>query len=594
MYVIDVIPFSKGAPAGSLSYRSVEALSEGTLVSAPLRKRRVRGLVVGSIDVREAKASLKTANFALSGDVEVVGTLPTPIIEAVRATALYHATSLGAAFSQLLESVLTDDLPPELSSGSGFVRANSEGRRDVRIEAYRASASKTTGATLLVVPTLAEAATFKEALKDLKPLVLSSAVPRAKRIEAFKKAEESTGLIIATPAFSYVPIRSLTGIIVERASAGTYRFPKRPYLHTVHALEALAQARQISYTLGDFPLPIEYRENVSLSSDGLGTLNVFDAKEASEEQGAVFQAVPETLRTVIKETLIEGGHVAVLAARRGYAPAVVCRTCGASVRDAQGRGLSLATEDGVRIFRSSDGSVVQEADAVCDVCGSWNLMPLGVGVERVEEELKETFPDAHIIRFDTDTIRTSAQARKAIAEFEPGSILVGTEVLLPWLPDIELACIASADSLLALPFWRSRERFLRLLLTLRDRAKHTIVSTRRMDDVALESARDPEHGTFFEEEGGLRKILGYPPFGTLISVASVGTRTQLDALHEEIQRIAESTTFTRLPDRNLGDHRYRGSWVLCLAKGAWPNTALSLRLAALPLYIRVLLDPDSI
>ncbi|MBU2220388.1 hypothetical protein KKD81_00440, partial [Patescibacteria group bacterium] len=67
MYVIDVIPFAAGAPAGALSYRSKDFLETGTLVGVPLRKKRVRGIVVSCSSVQEAKAQIKKADFSLSG-----------------------------------------------------------------------------------------------------------------------------------------------------------------------------------------------------------------------------------------------------------------------------------------------------------------------------------------------------------------------------------------------------------------------------------------------------------------------------------------------------------------------------------------------
>lgn len=595
MYVIDVIPFSKGVPPGALSYRSAKQLLPGALVSVPLRKKRVRGIVVSVAEVRDAKAELKRASFSLSGDLKELGTLPSELIEALRDTALYQGASLGAVLSQLLEGMLPEEVPTSFVPGTGYVRTGVEKPYEARVADYRKRIEATVGATLLVAPTLIEAARFKEAFKSLKPLVLSSALTPAKREAALMAARDAVGLVIATPAFSFVPIQHLGQIILDRVSAGTYRFQKRPYTSMVPALECLARARSLPLVLGDFPLPLEYREEGILSSEGLGSMRILDAKQEEEKQGTVFKAVPEPMREEIAKVLTKKGRVAVFAARRGYAPAVVCRTCGASVKDARGRALTLATEKGERVLRSNDGTTLKDADAVCDVCGSWNLLPLGIGVERVVEELSEAFPETTIVRFDTDTIRTPAQARKAVLRMEElGTISVGTEFMLPWLAyGIDLACVASADSLLALPFWRSRERFLRLLLSLREHAKETLVATRRMDETALLAADDLEHETFFEEETGLRTILGYPPFGTLIALACVGTGAQLEAAQTHIKELS-SYPLSQSSDRPALKGRLTRTWVLSLPNGAWPDSVLSQKLAALPLSIRVLIDPDSL
>ncbi|MBU2220742.1 hypothetical protein KKD81_02270, partial [Patescibacteria group bacterium] len=234
----------------------------------------------------------------------------------------------------------------------------------------------------------------------------------------------------------------------------------------------------------------------------------------------------------------------------------------------------------------------------CDLCGSWNLLPLGIGVERVCEELTALFPDAPLVRFDTDSIRTPAMARKAVEAFEvPGSIAVGTEFMLPWLSSaspLQLAVVASADSLLALPFWRSRERFLRILLTLREKAEKTIVATRRMDDSALHAAEHPEEESFFEEEAALRRALGYPPYGTLLTVSSTGSRDQLEKAATRITEIAGANSLHSLPEKGLVPRGFMRTWVVQLPEGVWPEATLSRALSGLPPSFRVLIDPDSL
>jgi len=598
MHVIEVIPFSKGAPPGSLSYRHKDALPAGTLVEVPLRKKRVRGVVTGSTDVLEAKASLKRADFILSGSVEEIGTLPGELVAAARQAALYHAAPLGAVLAQLLESADPDALPAHLFPGSSYGLETVEAPYQARMARYRTrigDALAEEKAVLLVVPTLAECARFKEALKDLSPLVLSGALPAKRREAALARAAAHKGLVIATPAFAFVAMERLGLVILERASAGGYRLPKRPYLDMVRALMILCEVRLLPFALGDYPLPMEYRSRPDAALSGtesLGPLSVLDAKAEEEKQGATYKAVPDPLRKELARVLAEGGRAAVLAVRRGFSPAVVCRDCGNAVRDSRGHSLSLATVKGGRALRSSDGTILRDADAVCDVCGSWNLLPLGAGVERVHEELQEAFPGATLVRFDTDAVRTPAQARSAAKLLsEPGTIAVGTEFLLPWLdPErpLDFACIASADTLLALPFWRSRERFVRLALTLRERAGRVTVATRRMDDAAVRAAEDPCDPAFFEEEAMLRKALGYPPFSTLIAVRAEGAPQWLSKAGEAVRSafagraVAERT------------HQNARTWIASLPQGSWPDPELSSRLAALPLPARVLIDPDSL
>lgn len=623
MYVLEVIPLSRTAPPAPLSYRSTAKHPPGTLVSIPLRKKTMPGLVVDCVPVHEAKYALKSASFSLSKSADVIrGTLPDAIIKAAGAIATYHATTIGAVLSALLLPVLSEEIPEKFTRGTIGPDSSEESFDQTidRIEApfitrrarYETYLNTGTGVTLLVVPTQAEADDWADQLKAHRPLVLSGKLTAKRREAALAEAcspafssSFSTRLIITTPGFVWTPIISLERIIIERMSAGSYTLPKRPYLDLRYALTELARARGIALAYGDYPLPLEYRPqpDAPLSETAPGTIEILDtrkpkdaplsAKGESEIAKKAWQAVPDILRKEIKECVDTGGRIAVLAVRRGYAPTVVCEDCGTGVADEYGRALSLATIKGVRVFRSSDGKVVESTEAFCKVCGGWNLKPLGIGIDLVEEELKAAFPDARIVPISED-IRKNASLKKIRADIAaPGTIIIGTELMLPCLsPDarVELGIIVSADSLLALPFWRSRERFVRIGRMLAERSERTIVATRRPEDAALSALSDS--GEFWKEETGLRKILSYPPFGTLIVFHTEGTAAKNTEARESIRSACLPFVPHELPDRSISATTFHTSLVLQLKDGVWPDRALSERLARLSPQIRIHIDSE--
>ncbi len=604
MFVLDVIPFSRSGIIGSLTYRSRENLQPGTLVEVSLRRARVRGIVVGSSGVLEAKALLKSASFLLrSSDVVQVGILAPELVTTAQAVAEYHATQLGSVLATLFAETLPKNLASDMSPGSGFRTEHVEAplaRRFIEYHKIIEQGARESRTTLLVAPTLAEVERYSRLFREYKPTVLSGAKNGARREAAIEEACAAPTLVITTPSFSFVPITHMHALIVERPSAGTYQLQKRPALDMLVALRLLAQARGTTLALGDYPLPLEYRAEPSqgLPESSLGTIAILDSKKKEDEKDtSAWQAVPAPMLQALAATLEAGGRAAVLAVRRGYAPAVVCRDCGTTVRDAQGRGLSLSIEGGVRVLRSADGTSIRGASMLCDLCGSWNLLPLGVGIERVVEELAEAFPETPLIRFDTDTIKTPTAARKAIEALqEPGTLTVGTEFLLPWLPtdkQLDLATVPSADSLLALPFWKARERLVRIGLTLRERALHTLINTRRADDLAFAALAEPSSADFFTEETGLRKALGYPPFSTLISFEAQGAPERLEAAFAAIAKAATPHTLTILPDRLLRGGQAKRSGVMRLSQGTWPDAELVRAFRTLPPAIRIRIDPES-
>ncbi|HWH07346.1 MAG TPA: hypothetical protein VNU47_02400 [Candidatus Paceibacterota bacterium] len=605
MYVVDVIALSPTSPSAPLSYRSKERLKAGTVVQMTLRKTPVFGIVVAATEIKDAKAMLKQASFALAKSItHTAGMLPGALMHAAERIADAHAVSLGSVLHALLSDSLKGSIPRVLPAGPGFTCKTYEYPRDTRLRKYRTRIEANTEqkrATLLIVPTTAELNELKAAFKEFSPIVLSGEVKPDKREDAIRACEDARSLILATPAFSFIAIRALGEIIIERPSAGTYRMPRRPHLDWITALKILAEERAVVFTLGDYPLPLEHRPKPEavLSQAPPGTAEAIDVR-ALRAQGEVWRAVPDALAKEIQSVLKEHKRVLVLAARKGYAPSIACRDCGTTLKSEFGTTYSLATVNGVRVLRTADGRTLASPETVCPNCGSWNLQPLGVGIERVMEELKEAFPDEHLARFDSDTVKTDTAARKAMKLYrEKRGILVATETVLPWLgtfdepDDIALAVVASMDSLLSLPFWRARERFARIGLMLRTYAARVLIGTRLPDDAALSAILDPEHTGFFEEEASLRKILAYPPYGTIIAIQVEGTRKRL--LEAKIAVLSAVLPFAPvpLPERMLEKNLFRLTLLLPLPEGAWPEKSLSQKLQALPPYARVLVDPES-
>ena len=620
MYVVDVIPFSRTAPAGTLSYRSRNALPEGTIVEVSLRRRIVQGLVVSCQSVAEAKATLKNAAFMLTKTVpQASGTLPDSLRVAAGRIAQLHASTLGSALASLFGEHIRSDISladtEKMQNGAGFSTNPVEMPLAQRAAAYRTILKNNDAkelATLLVVPTIAETEYWKQELKEYSPLILSGALTGKRREAALHAAVSTAKLVIATPSFSWTPILSLGAVIIERMGAGSYRSPKRPYLDFRIALIELARERALPITYGDYPLPLEYRSAIDAPlAASPSTVTILDLRREKAEEpkpGTIvpdftpepWAAVPLKMREAIEKSISTGGRTLVLAVRKGYAPSVICRDCGTARTDEFGNVLTF-TKEGPhgRAFRSVDGRIFEDLKALCVTCSSWNLMPLGVGVERVEEELRAAFPDANIIRFEGDTVRSLAMAKKALdSAQEPGSIIVGTEGALPWLLAAQAhpfsrAVVASADSLLSLPFWRSRERFVRLGLLLSCMADSVLIGTRLPEDTAADAIAHPQTAGFFAEESGLRKALGYPPFGTLIALQAEATRTQLDTLDAAIRAAIGTHPFSILPDRALTRTQLRRSYVLRLPQGFWPDQKLSEQLRSLPPSIRILIDPEA-
>ncbi len=318
--------------------------------------------------------------------------------------------------------------------------------------------------------------------------------------------------------------------------------------------------------------------------------------EAQEQEA--WSVLPPQIRERIQHELDTGGMVVLLAARRGYAPSVVCRDCGQAQVDDRGVPLTFTTARG-RKFVTSDGISEVPAERPCTRCESWNLLPLGIGIERVAEEVAQLFPNTGHLLVASESLATARMQRQVrVAAREPGTIIIGTEALVPLLQDLQLVVqpfgvIVSADSLLALPFWRSRERFVRLVYAFAGVCRTVLLSTRRSEDTAVQSLSvTPE--AFWEEETSLRRLLSYPPFGTLITLSVEGTSIHVEGAITKLLEAFSAYTPAALPCRVLSPTRIRRTVVLHVADGMWPDAVLAAHIRTLPPGIRVRIDPESL
>ena len=606
MFVIDVIPLSSSAPLGFLSYRVANKLGLGSLVEVPLRRQQVLGIVVGIESVMDARAALRKASYTLrAGNAKLVGKIPPSYLKAANKAAVYHATALGPVLASVLPGILPEGGFENLKSGAGFKEEAIELPEIERMKEYEKRARKASAegsATLIIAPTIVEAERLADYFKTagLAATLFTSALTSKKRAAALTQAVDSKSVVIATPSFCFIPIKRLGSIVIERESAGSFVGVKRPYLDTRVVARALARERTVPFVIGDYPLRMESRPSpvAPLTANDSGSISLLSVKKKPDEQKTEFKAVPEPIREDLKKVIRAGGRAAVLAVRKGYAPAVVCKDCGTLVKDERGRPLALiGTASGKPVLRSSDGETLRDAKALCDHCGSWNLLPLGIGVERVVEELRKTVPEAEIVRFDAESVKTPKLAKlAALAMQKPGTIVVGTEVMLPWLSSsapLDYAAIASADSLLALPFWRARERLVHLALTLAGKAKRLVVASRRPEDAAFALIKDPSDTSYFEEEAALRKALKYPPYATLISCTYEGAKERVEATGVDIKERFADYAPLQIAPRPVAKARYRGATIVRIAEGAWPDKTLLQRIATLPPAVRVLINPES-
>ena len=237
------------------------------------------------------------------------------------------------------------------------------------------------------------------------------------------------------------------------------------------------------------------------------------------------------LRHAIAKTLADGGQSILFLNRRGFSTAILCFECGATER-CQNCDIALVYHASDQCLRCHYCDFQIPPPDRCSGCGAPDAALLGVGTQRLEEEVRGQYPNARIARLDRDTAKRRGFTKNVLQGLRDRSIdiVVGTQMIAKGhdFPGVQLVGVVLADVGLHLPDFRAAERTFQLLTQVAGRAGRgvapgrVIVQTFDPSHYAIQPVLDHDYERFYAEELGHRRALGYPPFGQLIRALITG------------------------------------------------------------------------
>jgi primosomal protein N' (replication factor Y) len=239
------------------------------------------------------------------------------------------------------------------------------------------------------------------------------------------------------------------------------------------------------------------------------------------------------LQEALHETLDARQQAILFLNRRGAATFVLCRDCGHVAR-CPNCDVPLTFHHLSTRRPSAGGRLIchrcnhrEPAPSRCPECGGGRIRYFGLGTERVEEAVREIWPQVRLLRWDSDTASGPDHERflQAFVEHR-ADLLVGTQMIAKGLdlPLVTLVGVISADTALHLPDYRAAERTFQLLTQVAGRAGRShrggkvIVQTYNPDHYAIQAAARHDYADFYRQELDYRRQLGYPPFSRLVAL----------------------------------------------------------------------------
>jgi primosomal protein N' (replication factor Y) (superfamily II helicase) len=349
-------------------------------------------------------------------------------------------------------------------------------------------------------------------------------------------------VVLGSRSAVFAPIPRLGLICVDEEGSSTYKQDRTPRYEAGWVARQLAAITGARLVMGSAtPSVATYYEaeggkiaKATLSHRVRGhdaDVELVDMRD--EAASGNRQPLSRRLIEVVTRALENEEQTILYLNRRGLATYVMCRDCGRSV---QCLGCSVALVQHAEI----DGLVChycgysRAMPSVCDHCGSRNIRALGLGTQRLEGMVKRLWPQARVLRLDSDAARGPDSYFHLWEEFSErrADILVGTQLVARGfdLPAVTCVGVVDADLPLHFPDYRSAENTYSLVAQVAGRAGRTgrpsrvIVQTSNPEHYSLRCAATGDYEGFYRAELPARQAFVFPPFAEL----AVLTRTDRD------------------------------------------------------------------
>ena len=388
--------------------------------------------------------------------------------------------------------------------------------------------------------------------------VLHSHLTPAERHAQWREiAAGRVGVVVGARSAIFAPTPRLGLVVIDEEHEATFKQATTPRYHARDVAEWIARAEGVPLVLGSATPAIETFHRCLAGEwrmcrlpDRVGgsqlppVLSVDLRDPAARSRGA---ASPR-LAAGIRWALDSGGQVILLLNRRGFATAVQCRACGHTMRCPQcDLALTLHQPGGRGICHGC--GLVNRLPSSCPSCAAPNLVPRGTGTQRLEDQIRASFPGARVARMDTDTMRSRGSHEATLDAFRNREldILVGTQMIAKGLdfPAVMLVGVVNADAALHLADFRAAERTCQLVTQVGGRSGRgplggrVVVQTSTPEHPALRAAAAHDYESFVRSELPVRQALLYPPFGHIVRfvVRSAGEQAAADWAGHLVDRL---------------------------------------------------------
>ena len=398
-----------------------------------------------------------------------------------------------------------------------------------------------------------------------KIAALHSALSDGEKYDEWRRiARGEVSIVIGARSAIFAPLNNIGVIIVDEEHSDSYKqSDTNPRYNAKDVALERGKNHKASVIFGSATPSLEYmaraRKGVfkllelpkRVNSSGLPLVKVIDMnKEIRTSQGHFSKELVNS----INERLDNDEQIILLLNRRGYANFVSCKNCGFTFK-CPNCDITLTYHKSSNTLRCHYCGYADKVHDTCPECKEKSLSNLGIGTQRIEEEINDIFDNAKVLRMDFDTTNKKGMHEKMIEDFKNHkyNILLGTQIVAKGLDfgDVTLVGVINADTSLNIPDFRSSETTYSLLSQVAGRSGRSkkggevIIQTYNPDHYTINYVKHHDYIGFYEKEMSYRRLLKYPPYFYICLVRISGKD------YEYVYK--ESLKIKRSLDRNLNN-----------------------------------------
>ena len=436
------------------------------------------------------------------------------------------------------------------------------GKTEVYIKLIKEVIKKGKTALLLVPEILLTMQIIKRFYQEFGSMVavLHSALSAGEKHDEYLKImRKEVSIVIGTRSAVFAPLENIGIIIIDEEHSTTYKQDNNPKYHAKDIAIFRAKYHNVPLVLGSATPTLESKARAGkgvytllkldkrVGSASLPTIHIVDMVEEMHKRNTI---ISEELDKKIRQRIERKEQIILLLNRRGYATFVNCSNCGFTYK--------CPNCDITLTYHASSNNLIchycgylHKKDDVCPSCKENALNYFGLGTEKLEEFIKNRYPNLKVARMDQDTTTKKGSHEKFIEDFlnEKYDLLIGTQMVSKGLdfPKVTLVGVINADTSLNIPDFRCSENTFSLLNQVAGRSGRSdasgevVIQTFNPDNYVINCVKNNSYDAFYNLEMPLRRKLKYPPYYYLIGLKVIGkdyTKTLQEA--QKIKKYLDS------------------------------------------------------